>query len=184
MRKFAEQGIRAVKMDDIASELGISKRTLYEIYKDKEELLFQGICAYDQMKKDRLRQYAESGHHVMDVVLEAYRMKVRETSIVSPAFYQDVLKYPRIERYVNEVREQTREGFKAFMRRGVEEGYFRADVDYELIPYLFDALEQHTTANKLLAKYTLKEIFVNLFLVSLRGLCTEAGIRFIEEAEI
>lgn len=40
MKMFQEKGIRAVKMDDIANRLSISKRTLYEIYDDKERLLF------------------------------------------------------------------------------------------------------------------------------------------------
>ena len=40
MKAFTEKGIRAVKMDDIAESLAISKRTMYEIYATKEELLY------------------------------------------------------------------------------------------------------------------------------------------------
>ena len=40
---FNERGVRAVKMDDISSELSISKRTLYEIYENKEELLYECV---------------------------------------------------------------------------------------------------------------------------------------------
>ena len=43
MRAFAAHGIRAVKMDDIARLLGISKRTLYELYENKETVLCEGI---------------------------------------------------------------------------------------------------------------------------------------------
>lgn len=43
MAEFMSKGIRAVKMDDIAASLGISKRTLYEIYSNKEELLLEGV---------------------------------------------------------------------------------------------------------------------------------------------
>ena len=43
MKCFREKGIRAVRMDDIANELSISKRTLYEIYNNKEELLYEGV---------------------------------------------------------------------------------------------------------------------------------------------
>ena len=43
MQEFLTNGIKQVKMDDIARKLGISKRTLYEIYGNKEELLFEGI---------------------------------------------------------------------------------------------------------------------------------------------
>ena len=43
MQEFMTNGIRKVKMDDIARMLGISKRTLYEIYQDKEAILFEGL---------------------------------------------------------------------------------------------------------------------------------------------
>ena len=46
MKAFAEKGIRAVKMDDIAESLSISKRTMYEIYATKEELLYEGVKAF------------------------------------------------------------------------------------------------------------------------------------------
>ena len=43
MQAFKLRGIRNVRMDDIATTLGISKRTIYEIYSNKEELLLDGI---------------------------------------------------------------------------------------------------------------------------------------------
>lgn len=45
MNEFYTKGIKAVKMDDIAKRLSISKRTLYEIYQNKEELLLEGMKA-------------------------------------------------------------------------------------------------------------------------------------------
>lgn len=42
-KMFAEQGIKSIRMDDIAHTLGVSKRTLYEMFKDKEELLYFSI---------------------------------------------------------------------------------------------------------------------------------------------
>lgn len=43
MTLFRKHGIRQVKMDDIAATLGISKRTLYELYANKEKLLLEGV---------------------------------------------------------------------------------------------------------------------------------------------
>lgn len=42
-KMFAEQGIKSIRMDDIAKSLGVSKRTLYELFEDKEELLYLSI---------------------------------------------------------------------------------------------------------------------------------------------
>ena len=48
---FTERGIRSVKMDDIAMELSISKRTLYELFSDKEELLLEVVKSHREEMK-------------------------------------------------------------------------------------------------------------------------------------
>ena len=53
MRMFVSQGIKSVRMDDIAQQLGVSKRTLYELFGDKESLLYREIFEkyyYDQAR--------------------------------------------------------------------------------------------------------------------------------------
>ena len=51
MELFATHGVKAVKMDDIAASLGISKRTLYEIYENKEVLLLAGVKSHHEMMR-------------------------------------------------------------------------------------------------------------------------------------
>ena len=58
MKAFTEKGIRAVKMDDIAESLAISKRTMYEIYATKEELLYEGVKTF---REDRRKKFMEMG---------------------------------------------------------------------------------------------------------------------------
>ena len=184
MKAFTQKGIRAVKMDDIASSLAISKRTLYEIFEDKEHLLYETINQYDAISRQRLTDYAAQQHSVIDVILEAYRMKVEELRKVNPAFYTDIMRYPKLASYIKKNNERTRESFIKFLERGVEEGFLRADVNYEMIPHMFDALGEYMMKSKLLDKYSLDELFTNYVLVSIRGLCTEAGLKAVEEAKL
>ena len=181
MQDFSMHGIRAVKMDDLANELGISKRTLYEIFEDKETLLFEGIKVYGERKQEYMRSYAEDErHHVIDIILEAYRMKVEEVRAVNPAFYLDLMKYPKLARYMKEAQQKSREGFLDFMRRGVNEGYFRSDVNYEIVPHIFDALGLFILSNSLVQQYSVEELFSNCFLIALRGFCTDKGLHTID----
>ncbi|MCR5472158.1 MAG: TetR/AcrR family transcriptional regulator [Prevotella sp.] len=183
LKAFTQQGIRAVKMDAIASELSISKRTLYEIYEDKEHLLFETIKNYDERKRQTLTEYAQQdNHHVIDIILEAYRLKLKEIRSVNPLFYTDILKYPKLAQYIKNNNERARERYTAFMQRGVDEGYLRPDVNYQMIPYMMEAISQYILTSKLLDKYSFEEMFTNYFLVSLRGLCTQRGIKVIDEA--
>lgn len=183
LKAFTQQGIRAVKMDAIASELSISKRTLYEIYEDKEHLLFETIKNYDERKRQTLTEYAQQdNHHVIDIILDAYRLKLKEIRSVNPLFYTDILKYPKLAQYIKNNNERARDRYTAFMQRGVDEGYLRPDVNYQMIPYMMEAISQYILTSKLLDKYSFEEMFTNYFLVSLRGLCTQRGIKVIDEA--
>lgn len=180
MQDFSMHGIRAVKMDDLATELGISKRTLYEIFKDKETLLFEGIKVYGDRKREYMHNYSEEGHHVIEIIMEAYRMKVEEVRAVNPSFYLDLMKYPRLAHYMKEAQQKSREGFLNFMHRGIEDGYFRQDVNYELVPHIFDALGQYILTNSLVQQYSVEELFSNCFLIALRGFCTTKGLQAID----
>ena len=181
MQDFSKNGIRAVKMDTLAKELGISKRTMYEIFEDKETLLFEGIKVYDDRKREYLHSYAEEGHDVIDIIMEAYHMKVEEVRAVNPDFYLDLMKYPRLAQHMKEAQQKSREGFLAFMKRGVDDGYFRPDVNYELVPHIFEALGQYILTNSLVQQYSVEELFSNCFLIALRGFCTDKGLHTIDK---
>jgi AcrR family transcriptional regulator len=181
MQDFLKHGIRAVKMDTLAKELGISKRTMYEIFEDKESLLFEGIKVYSDRKREYLQSYAEEGHDVIDIIMEAYHMKVEEVRAVNPNFYLDLMKYPRLAQHMKEAQQRSRDGFLAFMKRGVDDGYFRPDVNYELVPHIFDALGQYILTNSLVQQYSVEELFSNCFLIALRGFCTDKGLHTIDK---
>ena len=57
MKEFCARGIKQVKMDDIARKLGISKRTLYEIYANKETLLFEGVKQREEAYDHQIKKY-------------------------------------------------------------------------------------------------------------------------------
>ena len=181
MQDFSTNGIRAVKMDTLATELGISKRTLYELFEDKETLLFEGIKVFADRKREYIQNYAEEGHDVIDIIMEAYRMKLEEVRSVNPNFYLDLTKYPKLSEHMKESQKRSREGFLAFMKRGVDDGYFRPDVNYELVPHIFDALGQYILSNSLIQQYSVEELFSNGFLIALRGFCTDKGLHTIDD---
>ncbi len=181
MTAFCKYGIRAVKMDDIAKTLGISKRTLYEIYEDKEAVLYQGVKYYDEKRQNYLDSFAHE-HHVIDIIMEAYRVKAQELQNITPQFFEDIPKYPQVAAYITEQQEHGRQLFQLFMQRGVKEGFFRKEMNYEIISHLFDAVGTHIRGKELMKDYSLDDLFVNMFLVSIRGFCTQQGVNAIDQA--
>lgn len=182
MTAFAAHGIRAVKMDDIAQQLGISKRTLYELYENKEDLLYEGVRKYGALKEEQLRKVAEQSRSVMDVMLYSYRSKVEEFRMMSPLFFDDIVKYPKVMAFLEETKQKTRKNMILFLRRGVKEGYFRNDVDYDLLGGLFDSIGAYIMSNELYRQYTIEQLFQNLVFITLRGICTQRGVETLERS--
>lgn len=184
MKAFAERGVKAVRMDDIAQMLSISKRTLYEIYKDKEELLYQGVVQFDQEAKKSMRAFTQESSSVMDIILEAYQRRVVRTGSVNPLFYEDIQRYPKVVEYLNKEREHAYDQFLGFLQRGVREGYFRENVDYELVAQMFNAINTFVMNQHLLSRYTIQKVFANMLLIPLRGFCTQKGLQVIENSAL
>lgn len=180
MRAFAQRGIRAVKMDDVASELSISKRTIYEIFSDKESLLFEGMKKYHAERQALAKEETSQCENVMEVMVAIYRMKVEEFRQTNPLFFVDLVKYPKVSRFLNQQNQQMRKDLLKFMERGIYEGFFREEVNYELAARLFDALGKYVMVNQLYRQYTIEEIFQNLIFVSMRGLCTDKGVKALD----
>ena len=180
-KAFVANGIKAVKMDDVAQSMGISKRTLYEIYTNKETLLY---ACMKEMKERKRREYEEvfkESSNVMDVILKMYRLGVDEFKLTSPEFYDDMAKYPSVIQLFREDNLRTHDNLIRFMQRGVDEGYFRKDVNLELVSMVFSALSKYINENQLYKNYSIEELFHNLVFVSIRGFCTPKGVELLEK---
>ena len=181
MEAFAQKGIRHVKMDDVAKELGISKRTLYEIFDKKEDLLYEGVKFYLGDRRTQMEVKAQECKNVMEIILLAYKQKVEEVRQTNPCFYTDLVKYPKVARYLAQQNQQMLTNMTKFIERGIEEGYFRKEVNPELAARLFDALGKYVMEQQLYCLYTIEDIFTNLVFVTIRGICTEKGIEVIKQ---
>ena len=75
---FSQKGIKSVRMDDIAQSLNISKRTLYEIYENKEVLLYECLKTSKARAQEEMMYIAARQNNVMDIILDIYRSKMSQ----------------------------------------------------------------------------------------------------------
>lgn len=181
LQLFTERGINAVRMDDVAQTMGISKRTIYELYDKKEDLLFEVVVKHFKMRMDRMEEAVSNCDNVMEILLEVYHMKVADFKSTNPLFFLEMVRYPLVKRFLDEQNELMRDHSLAFIQRGVEEGYFRSDLNFQMSVLQFDAMGEYIMQKELYRQYSIEDIFRNLVFVSLRGLCTDKGIKAIDE---
>lgn len=180
MQAFVRNGIRAVRMDDVAAELGISKRTLYEIYENKELLLFEGVKVFSRHRREQINLKVIRCKNVMEILLAVYHMKAEEFQTTNPQFYADLMLYPKVGKFLAKENQRVRKDTDDFFLRGIKEGYFREDVNYQLVGQLFEAIGRHVVEKQLYRKYSIDDIFHNLVFVTLRGLCTSKGAKALD----
>ena len=180
MTLFAKNGIKAVKMDDIARALNISKRTIYELYENKEVILFEGIKRYNQRREEEMSQFVKGNTNVMDIILNVYKVKVEEFRFTNSLFYDDLEKYPDVMAYLEKSRDENRKELIAFLNKGVKEGYFREDINNDLVTILFDSIGQLFLQKRLYARFSIESVLNNIMFISLRGICTIKGIEVLD----
>ena len=178
---FHQHGIKQVKMDDIANDLRISKRTLYEVYENKEDLLFEVLQQHDSVERQQLLEFDKPGTNVINIILEIYRVRTAEFITVNPLFFEDLQKYPNLLTYVRKLHNDKEAEIVAFIERGKNEGLFLENVNYGIVRELTIASEQFVMNNFLFKRYDITELSRIMIMLFVRGICTEKGIKLLDQ---
>ena len=84
MAEFYKRGVKAVKMDEISRGLHVSKRTVYEIFGDKEELLLAGMKMQQAKELQELEEFANTqARNVIDIISYVYKLQMRRWELFS-----------------------------------------------------------------------------------------------------
>ena len=178
---FHRYGIRRVKMDDIANDLKISKRTPYEIYSNKEKLLLEVMRNDKLVESRRMEGFDRPGSNVINIVIEVCKYRIEEFSQINPLFFEDIHKYPELLAHVRKLHEQRESDVLAFMQRGIDEGLFLPDINYGIVRTLTNASQQAIMNLYLYKKYDVTELAHVAILLFIRGFCTPEGVRQLDE---
>ncbi|MBQ6203577.1 MAG: TetR/AcrR family transcriptional regulator [Prevotella sp.] len=177
MRQFKERGVRNVKMDDISAIIGISKRTLYEIYENKEELLLEGLKFVQEQKTRELREFLSAKErNEIEVMVKFVKMQMEDLNETNPLFYVEIRRYKSVVNFMVDYHERKRQNKMEFLRKGVEHGYFVDGLNYDIVHDMGNAIINHVMETKLYERFPIQEIFHNYVSVLMRGYCTDKGI--------
>lgn len=180
---FFSKGIKAVRMDDIAASIRISKRTLYQHFPDKQTLLLSCLKAAQEESMREKHRILQTTENTLAIVLKFIRYESGRMKDLSSQFMHEVSQNPGVVEYFENMRKQETRHDMTFISKGVEQGYFRSDVNFELVQEFFQLSLENLTAKNMLLRYRPMQLFRNTFLVMLRGCLTEEGLRMLESME-
>ncbi len=132
---FMQYGLRSVSMDDIANNLGISKKTIYQYYADKDELVdavINTVIGHNQLCCETDKASSENAIHeiflAMDFMMEIFRS-------MNPSLLYDMQKYHpnTFQRFAKHKNEYLYSMIRENIVRGIGEELYRSDIKVDVL---------------------------------------------------
>lgn len=177
---FTTHGIKSITMDDIANSLGISKRTLYEVFSDKESLLEECILKGQKEADEFIRGVLATAENVLEVLLKCYLRSIEKFHATNKKFFEDIKKYPKAYELLRNRSDQDSAETIHFFKDGVKQGIFRADVNFAIVNLLVREQIDLLMNTDICKEYSFLEVYESIMFTYLRGISTEKGAQELE----
>ncbi len=176
---FHKYGIRSVTMDDIARHLSVSKKTIYQFYKDKDEIVLLSLKAHmDQLKLEYDEIFLNSANAIEELSRVSKCMR-KDFKDMNPALLFDMRKYhPNAwQMWVDFKNEYIKNQVMTNLIKGIKEGYYRDTLNPEVLARLRVELVQLAFDESIFPtdKFNLKELQLQFFDHFIHGIVTEKG---------
>jgi AcrR family transcriptional regulator len=181
---YMKFGIKGITMDDVASELSISKKTLYKFVSDKDDLVGKFVDYEIEIRQNEICKCIHAESNAIEELFEITVFMNRIIRTQNPATEHDLEKYyPHHHQKIVKARRLGVYNYILLnLKKGKEEGLYRLDMNDEIIAKLYlSRLESiHSTDLFTVEEFTSMKLFVELLSYHIRGIATEKGIIILE----
>ena len=182
---YHKYGIKSITMDDVARELGISKKTLYLYVKDKADLVDKVVEMDINSHQCILQDVTFPQMNAIDALIKVSKVLNEQMKNMNPSASYDLRKYyPAIwEKVVDFRRKHVFHQIRENMLQGIKEDLFRPEINADIISYFYVLRieEVYLESNEeFLKKYPGIEVFNALFDYHIRGIANKKGIEYYE----
>ncbi len=176
---FMKYGVRSISMDDIARHLSVSKKTLYQYFADKEELVTMVSKSHLERSTKQYEELHEtSGNSIEELARLSVCLK-KDMEELNPAMLYDIQKFhPKAWNIWLEYKNKfIRESVVRNLKQGIEDGYIREEVNSEILAAVRIELVQIAFSQEVFPreKFKLAEVQGQIFDHFVFGLVTEKG---------
>ncbi len=132
---FLTSGIKSVTMDDIATHLGMSKKTIYQFFKDKNDLVIALVKKKLQDDEEQMSDIISRSGNVIEEMINMMKCSEEIFSRINPIVIHDLQKYhpdawKQFQAFKADVLIRTLE---ELLTKGIKQGYIRPDIDVKII---------------------------------------------------
>ncbi len=182
---FMKYGIKSVTMDDLARELGISKKTFYIHFKDKNDLVLSAIQLKIESEKQLCINCSNTGVNAIETLVNISEFIIENFSNVNPTLFYDLQKFhPEAWGLIQEHKwEFVYEHIHTNILQGIKEDLYRDNLDPKIIARYYVASIDVMMSGDIFPwpEFKADSIVKQILRFQIRGLTNENGIEFIKE---
>ena len=185
LRQFLKYGIKKVTVGKLIEPMGISTKTVYKHFGNKEDLLKHCLLLHYSELAKRYNNIGIENKNPVAAICELWHNAINLDFGVNHLFYHDLnYYYPQLQDAV--LRKFFKKNFSEvhhIVVSGIEQGYFRDDIVAEIIPEVIGVLYSSITRTGQFKKFKLSatDLMHNTIDAYLRGICTEKGLKEIKK---
>lgn len=183
---FPVVGIRNVTMDSLAADLGMSKRTIYELFGQKDNLVLETFRQMISLENEELLNIISQSEHVVEALFRIMKRKREKRLGFSPLFIEDVGKYiERIQEMFYTDKSDLSQYSASFvlLQQGIAQGIFRKEINIALVDNflheMMNIIHMSTRIRSLKPNDT--DLLINIFIPYFRGICTSEGLNLMDQ---
>lgn len=182
---FMKYGLKSVTMDDLARELGISKKTIYKYFEDKTDMINSIISLKLDMDKALCMNCMQHSENAIDDLISVSRQVIENIGNINPAVFYDLKRYyPEAWQIMQNhkwefVLNMTRENIK----RGIKEGIYRENLDIEVVARLYVGITDIILNGEIFPwpEFKFESVFREFIRFQIRGMANEKGVAYLQK---
>lgn len=179
-----QNGIKAVTMDNVAARLGISKRTLYEIFDSKNDMICCVIRHSREKHRQKFLQILESSDDFLEMLIQLLMQHREFIASTSANFFSDMdTIYREMRPFYDSLEKDNIREFILLLNKGIEKGIIRNDINLEVhIRMLYVQMESIKRVEKIFPpEFTVLDIYDNIVFSFMRSMVTARHIVHLDD---
>lgn len=181
---FLKYGVKSITLDEIAKDLGISKKTIYQYFDNKASIVYEVTQAYFEAERAEIEHIEGIAENAIDELVKICIWTAKTLENMSPRLMYEVNKYyPKSfeihEAYIGDFVLQK---LNDNLSRGIAEGLYRENIDPDLVARIRVSQFMATLQEKLFPPnvFDIWEVQIELFFLFMYGIVTDSGRELLE----
>ncbi len=180
-------GFKSVSMDDLSTQMGISKKTIYKYFDGKEELISSCVTDYLRLEEQLLHHLEQSSADAVEDMIKTSEHFMNTFRMMQPGNLYELQKYYKSvwQQIIDWESQFIKQRISNNLKRGISEGLYRDNIDPEIISDLYvQHIYQIVSNTKKYEKLGLDKILHQHILYHMHGILSVFGVAHVEKLNL